>query len=43
MGYHREFNQVIKSCLGTELWECVRRETGVADGESLLDLLTGEK
>ena len=42
MGYHREVNQVIKSCSGSELWECVRRETGVADGESLLDLLAGD-
>lgn len=43
MGYHREFNQVIASCPGDELWECVRRESGIADGNSLLDLLTGKK
>ena len=43
MGYHREFNQVIASSPGDELWECVRRESDVADGNSLLDLLTGKK
>lgn len=43
MGYHQEFNQVIASCPGDELWECVRRESGAADGNSLLDLLAGDK
>ncbi|MGG5838020.1 DUF4150 domain-containing protein [Huaxiibacter chinensis] len=43
MGYHREFNQVVAACPGTELWECIRRESGGADSGSLLDLLAGEK
>lgn len=43
MGFHRKFNQVIETCPGKEFRECVRRETDVADGESLLDLLMGKK
>lgn len=43
MGYHLSFNQVVASRPGTELEECVRRESGVATGGSLLDLLMEEK
>lgn len=43
MGYHRKFNQVITTCPETELGECVRRESGMEDSGSLLDLLMEKK